>query len=359
MLFVLASICFSLAGVSERPDVEKYEKSLRSLSDSASGRRIKVKGSVTVLGRDTTSKFQVQLEFVDKDPRVAILRRVESKVAPVFGSDGVVSTVNSWMYLTPSMQFTRKVSTRNRPEGVRDEWHRAYLNIEPRSVLPLGNAAEICGYYPAMGMFWYEALDDKDARIRVLEKEHSCLVSSEKPESWKFEFSFDHSSPPRLLSAKIENLSTPPDSGAFQKLFHLKQIKIGESERGPIIEAIGEMDVLMFGMSNGNVQEVRSSQRRELVENDEISPALTDKIQFSDITIADGTPVRVGNDKGIPYEFRNGFVVKVVDKGRIIATDEARFRKARGVGWIWYLVFGSLAIVFTVFLFWSRGDAVK
>jgi hypothetical protein len=81
---------------------------------------------------------------------------------------------------------------------------------------------------------------------------------------------------------------------------------------------------------------------------------LTEQIALPDVELADGTEVRVLNDRGIPYEIRNGYLVKVASADAMVETQDARFRAPKKAGVIWYLVCGLVVFAGIAIVLWMR-----
>lgn len=262
---------------------------------------------------------------------------------------------NVWRYVTPKMLFTRSISWINEGDRLRTvDTARVTGKKEP---LYFENAISPANYFLGLdrfsGLYWYELLEDPATTISTSTIQNLTKASVQHRLLGEYEFSFEQNEGLKLKKVVCKNgrFSTTRDGiQAFE--YEIDNIVYTKFEDQFFVESIGKI-VETRQNSTGKKRTLRLKQN--LTEQARLSEMLTNRISFPDFDLDDGTTVRVQNDEGIPYEVRDGLLVRVVDGNALVDSEAAQFREPDGFGVWWYLGMALIALVgFGLLFYWKR-----
>ena len=265
---------------------------------------------------------------------------------------------DNWTYTTPDLVFGHRIDTViSLPDREPRKSYFAWLEGKQRSpkyFLGWQDVGYAFGLDKLSGRFWYEIAELPDSQLSFRQVQDTSELSVQNSRFGTFRFAFQGG---KLLEAHCEKNSDQIDSDNFGYItfnYSIENINFEEFAGRQLISSYLHTESYTYKSRDGSIEskDVQKSVKR--IQAEPSQSTLTDKIAFADVEIPDGTPVDVKNDKGIPYEFQNGRIVKVVEKSSVIENENGRFRKPRRSGIWWYLVAGSICAVAISYLVYRR-----
>jgi hypothetical protein len=332
-------------------DLDDYTSVLRKLKENWYGIEAEIK-SLNPAKFPSVGPVAVRI-WVDSKGKVFrtnSTRQFEIKTGDTRGQD-------TWKYVTADMVFTRSVSWLNDRKDVSTS-DSALIAGKPDPMLfesALNPVQAFFGLDRYSGVYWYEVLEDSQTSTSVSLQGRNAKVIAKNKKFGDFEFTFEKNEGLKLSSVVCDNSyvkKARSGMGVLTYKYRLNKIDYSEFGDRIFIRSIGE--------NSGSHLDVSGKKRswslhQELLNKSKFGEELTDRVRFPGVSIADGVSVRVLNDKGIPYELRDGLLVRVVNEDVLLNSSKARFRKPKIYGAWWYVGLGiAIALIGGIIAYMRR-----
>jgi hypothetical protein len=323
ILLVLIGTSASLFG----QDIENYVVSLQRLSAVWAETEAEFETISNENDIQTTNRIATNED-------ASIVRSFQSKSYKI--PTGIMRTQKTWRYLTNEIRFTRNLTIHEGRDEDIDNC-TARLKSEPYFKIAFQPVQCFYGVDIRSGEYWHRILSDKKGSISIKATDNISKVTVENPVYGRFVFSFIDGDQPILTSVTFRaNAGKGEQSSGGSTLigYDVSKISFKHVDDEYFMQSINlELHSTLSHIGRAAEQK-KAALAQKLLSVRPLNKTLTKKIQFADIEIENGQPVRVHDDSDIPYEFHNGQIVRVVDKDNLVASASARFRKPGGFG-IW------------------------
>lgn len=302
---------------------------------------------ISISWANTQSEFSTQLENSENVMTTKVGINADGTLIRWFQevmyevSPASVRTQQSWKFVNEEIIFRRSLSWLNSEENQRLN-HTAHISGKVPNPDFVGALTPVQFFYGVdkfSGEYWYKIVEHSDSQTLIHKSNQLVELSVTNPKFGAFQFFFSEAESPSLVRVVGRRpISSVRDSDSLiTTKYEISGVNYSDFFGKTFI---GSFDRIVETTSQPNQGETVTTKHQKLVNVQKLVHELTDRIEFPDIRISNGTPVNVLNDKGIPYEFRDGYVVRVIDRDMVIEGDSARFRKPEGFSVWWYVIFG-------------------
>ena len=175
-------------------------------------------------------------------------------------------------------------------------------------------AINLFGLDNTSGKYWYEIVADPETAVSFESSDGILVLSAKSKLYGKFEFQFVDGPEQTLRKVFIKKSKNEFNKSNYQyESYELELSGIEYSEINGLryISKIRKQKMSYITESDRKkVTTIPPESSHTLIDLTKLNEQLTDQIVLPDVELADGTEVKVFNDKGIPYEIRNGYLVK-------------------------------------------------
>ena len=320
--------------------------------------------SVTANNDRTSSRFIVELKSAPDgmEPTEVLLdfdregKYVRSRSTMRYMTPHGFRLQGGWKYKTPqSIFFYSSVAYPNNPELVPKHAYSAWL--ESKRPAPRPNEAFrlvefMYGLDYISGLYWFELLELPDSKTSVSASGGEAELCVDNPRHGVFRFLFENG---RLSQVHCSKTSEQIDQSKYKFVAYscsLTSINYTSLGQRSLIESYEqELTTTREVDEQKTERTVAHSIRRVSVS--QLNKRLSSRIVFEGVEIPDGTPVRVSNDKGIPYQLRDGLLVRVVEKSPVTETEDVQLRSRRGMGaWPYWIGGCVLLSALSCLIYW-------
>jgi len=355
VLFFAIAISTELAAANYRigtEAVEVFATALEKLDTARSGTQIKYQGIIESDSSPSRNREQRPTFMTFWTGKDGVNVRSQSTEGYAITS-GKIRLQEGWFYRTSDFVFAIQSSWLEGEEDQKTQTYNGMTNSRlmhtPYSLFGVRDFSS--------GITWYEMLRDSESDVEIDEVSVSghtkVLVNTSG--YGKFEFEFDtQSETPRLVSVFCRKSPTDfYESDRYYDSFEylIEDIQYREFEGKQLISG---MTYTLKTEPKGSNSTSERSYAFTMLDVQPFSERLKNRISFPDIDIEDGTSVRIHDDAGVPYEYRSGMIVRVVDGDAIITEGEARFRKPKSTSAFWIIGLVTLLVVFGLILIKRR-----
>ena len=219
-----------------------------------------------------------------------------------------------------------------------------------------GVLSVVLGYDPIGACFWYESIEKQKDKVEFTEDSDSINLLLDTDSSGRLDFAFKK----KANGLQLTRVEITRDSGDLVRLPSGELCRLGE---GRLANQIRFTQLLTnFEFKEDDPIIVRSVDVKQVSKDDKgnattnthriivhqikpITKQLEKEISFPGIEIPNGTLVEMRNDEKIPYQYRDGRVVKQAGNLTEIADLQTEFEKPKGSSLGFYLVICGVGFI--------------
>lgn len=269
---------------------------------------------------------------------------------------GRTMTIIRWDYQSSGFSFFITTRTSDPAQGTDQKTYVAELNEgRIRNVLSPIQCSR--GLDRLSGYYWDEILTHPNSQSTVkADNRGGYSVNSKLENVGEFSFYFDSELKLVSMNCKKGKGDLPNNSDLTFHSYTVDEIDystlLGKSYVSHYDETWTSNMKTPRGLSRHRIKN-----QFQVTQFSKTGESLGKKVSLPDEPISNGTEVRVKNDKGIPYVYRDGLIFRMVLESAIVTPENARFRERKNdSARLWYFVLASLLLTSAAVLYRAKRD---